>query len=175
MKKILLVALVAAAMVSCSQNEEIDNAAQKAEIKIGAVVGVSTKASIVKNTGFKTFNVFAYKTTNKMASVGEFTEFMKDVVVTKNTDWEYTGDPYYWPATGYVQFFSVVPNVTLTVENGVYPKFDYTVGAKDDQKDLVAANLIDKDKNAGAIQLPFSHLLTQVISPLKVKRILRIQ
>lgn len=161
MKKILLVALAAAAMVGCSQNEEIENAGQKAEIKIGAVVGVNTKAVIVENDKFTAFKVFAYKTTDKMASAGALTTFMDGVNVTKNPEWSYTGGPYYWPATGYVQFFSVVPETTLTVGSG-YPKFDYTVGKIDDQKDLIAANLIDKDKSTGAIQLPFNHLLTQV-------------
>ena len=75
--------------------------------------------------------------------------------------WEYTSGPYYWPTTGFVQFFSVSPEQTLTVTTN-YPHFDYTVGEIGDQEDLLAANLIDKNKDAGDLQLPFCHLLTQV-------------
>lgn len=164
MKKFLFLAMAAAAMVSCSQNEEIENAAQKAEIKLGAVVKSSTRAEIIESSGFKTFDVFAYTTTDKLAAGGAFNEFMNGITVTKDDTsgkWGYTDKTYYWPLSGYVQFFSVVPQQTLTVSTS-YPKFEYTVGAIDDQKDLLAANLIDKDKSAGELKLPFCHLLTQV-------------
>ena len=38
MKKILLAAVAALAIVGCSQNEEIEKAGEKAEINFGAVV-----------------------------------------------------------------------------------------------------------------------------------------
>lgn len=168
MKKILFLAMVAAAMVSCSQNEEFENAGQKAEVKFGAIVKSSTRATIVKNAGFKEFTVYAFKTDAKMTTTPAPTRtaFMDGVTVTKNAEtskWGYTDGPYYWPASGYVQFFSVVPAPADGIIAGTgYPSFDYTVPVKDEQVDLLAANLVDKDKTAGDLQLPFNHLLTQV-------------
>ena len=164
MKKILLVALAAAAMVGCSQNEEIENAGQKAEINFSALVKNSTRALVVNQADFKSFKVYGYTTTENIGAGITLTSFMPGVTVNKadgTDDWSYTGDPYYWPLTGYVQFFSVVPETSLRSDGG-YPKFDYTVGVIGDQEDLIAANLKDQQKTSSALKLPFNHLLTQV-------------
>ena len=163
MKKILLAAVAALAIVGCSQNEEIEKAGEKAKINFGAVVSNATRANIVNNADFKSFKVYGYKTATKIGPDVTLGEFMPGVVVNKKdvNKWEYTSGPYYWPTTGFVQFFSVSPEQTLTVTTN-YPHFDYTVGEIGDQKDLLAANLIDKNKDAGDLQLPFCHLLTQV-------------
>ena len=47
MKKILLAAVAALAIVGCSQNEEIEKAGEKAKINFGAVVSNATRANIV--------------------------------------------------------------------------------------------------------------------------------
>lgn len=44
MRKILLVALAAAAMVSCSENEEFENGSTANRIQFGTVVKTGTKA-----------------------------------------------------------------------------------------------------------------------------------
>ena len=46
MKKILLAVTAALAITSCSQNEEFENAGQKAEINFGSIVSNSTRATI---------------------------------------------------------------------------------------------------------------------------------
>ncbi|WP_195352614.1 fimbrillin family protein [Bacteroides cellulosilyticus] len=164
MKKILLAAVAALAIVGCSQNEEIEKAGEKAEINFGAVVRNATRATIVNNADFKSFKVYGYKTADKIAENGQLGAFIPGLTVSKEGDtdnWSYTDDAYYWPLSGYVQFFSTVPERTLTVGSG-YPSFSYNVGVIGDQKDLLAANLIDKQKDAGDLQLPFCHLLTQV-------------
>ena len=164
MKKILLAAVAALAIVGCSQNEEIEKAGEKAEINFGAVVRNATRATIVNNADFKSFKVYGYKTTDKIGEGVQLGAFIPGLTVSKEGDtdnWGYTDGPYYWPLSGYVQFFSTVPEQTLTVVSG-YPSFSYNVGAIGDQKDLLAANLIDKQKDAGDLQLPFCHLLTQV-------------
>lgn len=163
MKKFLFLAMAAAAMVSCSQNEEIENATQNAEIKFGAVVKTSTRADIVTSAGFEQFKVYGFKTSGKIGADVDRTAFMNGVLVSKDkttSKWTYEG-AYYWPGTDLVQFFSVVPDVAISAGKG-YPTFNYTVGTIDTQKDLVAANLIDKGKTSGELKLPFSHLLTQV-------------
>lgn len=46
MKKILLAAVAALAIVGCSQNEEIEKAGEKAEINFGTIVSKTTRAAV---------------------------------------------------------------------------------------------------------------------------------
>ena len=45
MKKILLAAVAALAIVGCSQNEEIEKAGEKAEINFTTIVGKTTRVT----------------------------------------------------------------------------------------------------------------------------------
>lgn len=168
MKKILLAVTAALAITGCSQNEEFENAAQNAEINFGAIVGNSTRADIITKDNLESFTVNGFRTTGAMSTNPQLAiGFMDDVVVTKNksTDkWE-MGKTYYWPTTGYVQFFGTSPAQSLLLTAAGYPTFEYSVGAIDTQKDLLVANLIDKQKSTigdDGVVLPFKHALTQV-------------
>ena len=68
--------------------------------------------------------------------MGNLEHLYTGLTVSKEGDtdnWSYTDDAYYWPLSGYVQFFSTVPERTLTVGSG-YPSFSYNVGVIGDQK-----------------------------------------
>ena len=164
MKKILLAAVAALAIVGCSQNEEIEKAGEKAEINFGTVVKAGTKAAITETDNFATFTVRAYKTEDKMVAAPALSSvFMNDLLVERtlpNTEWTHTGT-FYWPLSGYVQFFATSPKQALKVTTG-YPTFDYTIATADKQVDLVAANVIDAEKTKSAVDLAFQHLLTQI-------------
>lgn len=164
MKKILLAAVAALAIVGCSQNEEIEKAGEKAEINFGTVVKAGTKAAITETDNFATFTVRAYKTEDKMVAAPALSSvFMNDLLVERtlpNTEWIHTGT-FYWPLSGYVQFFATSPKQALKVTTG-YPTFDYTIATADKQVDLVAANVIDAEKTENAVDLAFQHLLTQI-------------
>ena len=175
MKKILLVALAAAGMVSCSQNEEIENAAQKAEIKVGTVVSKTTRAAItdIDALAKEGFTVYAYNTgSTAMTAVeagGLDVAFMNGVkaTFTANT-WNLSDGPHYWPLNDKVQFFAYATyatnHATYTLAAGdIYPTVAYTVAATAaDQKDFVVATALDKTKTTDAITLQFIHALTQV-------------
>lgn len=162
MKKIMLAAMAALAITGCSQNEEMDAPGKNAEINFSGIVKTSTRADLVTTNNIASFFVSGYKTIGEMsASTQLATAFINGAEVKKNgNNWE--SDTFYWPLTGKVQFFGTSPAQTLDITSPGHPKFDYTVGAIGDQIDLIAANLIDKDKTAGDLQLPFQHLLTQV-------------
>lgn len=163
MKKILFVALAAATMMSCTENEVIENAGNKAAIDFGTVVKNGTRAAVTTTASFETFTVNGYKTEGAMGdAVALNSDFINNLAVSKSgSDWTYTGE-YYWPLKEKVQFFATSPAQTLTLPATGYPTFDYTIKAEADQEDLVAANLIDQTKTTSKIQLPFQHLLTQV-------------
>ena len=170
MKKILFLAMAAAAMVSCSQNEEFENAGQKAEIKFQSVVKAGTKAAVItdlKGTGG--FKVSAYNTRATESGAVLPEAFIKDKSVSYNeetTKWDIAGGPYYWPMDDYVQFFGYldVANATYSLDaNATYPKVAYKIAeAAADQKDFVVAKLEGQKKADAAITLPFTHALTQV-------------
>lgn len=172
MKKILLVALAAAAMVSCSQNDEFENESSKAEIKFSTVVKAGTKASVVTTANFTTFTVNGYKTAGDMSDQLQLSAgFMDDAGVTKSGNvWNFDDNAkFYWPLTGKVQFFATSPAQPLNINSAGYPKFEYTIKAVASQEDLIAANVINQAKATSAISLPFKHLLTQVNFSIKGK------
>lgn len=172
MKKILFVALAAAAMVGCSQNEEIENAGQKVAVNFGTAVSSTTKAVITNDAALQTsgFTVYAYNTGTNLAGSTNATlgtEFMPATSVTyKNKTWGFDGE-YYWPLTDNIQFFAyatdAAANNYVASEATKYPSIDYTVaGTAAGQKDFVVASALNKTKTANAVQLTFGHALTQV-------------
>ena len=127
MRKILLVALTAAAMVGCSENEGFENENTVNRIKFGTVVKTGTRTLVATTENFSKFTVSAYKTTDEMGGTVQLnTGFMDDIEVDKSSgEWKYKGD-YYWPISGKLQFFATSPAQTLDVTTAAgYPKFEY--------------------------------------------------
>lgn len=86
MRKILLVALTAAAMVSCSENEGLENESTMNRIKFGTVVKTGTKTLVATTENFSKFTVSAYKTTDDMGGTVQLnTGFMDDIEVDKSS------------------------------------------------------------------------------------------
>ena len=82
MRKILLVALTAAAMVSCSENEGFENESTMNRIKFGTVVKTGTKTLVATTENFSKFTVSAYKTTDDMGGTVQLnTGFMDDIAI----------------------------------------------------------------------------------------------
>ena len=91
MRKILLVALTAAAMVSCSENEGFENENTVNRIKFGTVVKTGTKTLVATTENFSKFTVSAYKTTDEMGGTVQLnTGFMDDIEVDKSSgEWNF--------------------------------------------------------------------------------------
>lgn len=168
MKQILLAALAAMAITSCSQNEDIPSIGSgDAQITFNTVVNKSTRATPMVTADFASFSIYGYQTENPFdgtASLGS--AFMNNVAATKGEDgvWTLAGGPYYWPLKGNMQFFAVSPATYVTTyavgDPAGFPSFGYTI--QDVQEDLLAARTLNATKSGNAVQLSFSHLLTQV-------------
>lgn len=179
MKKFLFLAMAAAAMVSCSQNEEIENAAQKAEIKLGTVVSNTTRAAVTDLTELQKadvgFTVYAYNSgatefaDATAADMGAFIANGKKATFSSGA-WKIEGSPYYWPLTDNIHFFAYGNPGTGTLVyagptgSNKYPTITYTVAGVDAQTDLVVASITDqtKTKSSGGVTLKFAHILTQI-------------
>lgn len=171
MKKILLAAVAALAIVGCSQNEEIEKAGEKAEINFTTIVGKTTRVTPMVANDFKSFKVFAYNTTtNDMGSEAALTtKFMDDITANKSEEgvWGIDKGPYYWPMKDQIQFFAYSPvtNVKDYAATTGYPSFAYTIQPVATQEDLLVAKVENatKTKNGkNGVNLVFAHILTQI-------------
>lgn len=171
MKKILLTAVAALAIVGCSQNEEIEKAGEKAEINFGTVVKNSTRAAITKDAALQKsgFIVYAYKTAEAIADATKLGDALMDSVeVTHPSDsWIVDGAPYYWPFEGKIQFFAYAKDDAVknfkVVADAKYPTLEYTIAdTAPTQIDFVVAKATDLSKQAADVSLTFTHALTQV-------------
>jgi len=172
MKKSLLAAVAALAIVGCTQNEEIENAGQKAEINFGTMVSKTTRAAVTEDAELQAsgFIVYAYNTGGDITAddtkLGD--AFMSGVKVThSSTEWAVDGGPYYWPFEGKVHFFAYAEGAGATgysvATNAKYPTINYTIKTlASEQTDFVVAKSINKVKTTDAVTLSFTHALTQV-------------
>lgn len=169
MKKILFVALAAATMMSCTENEVIENAGKKAVVEFGTAVSSTTRAAITDNAALQAsgFTVYAYNTGASAAGTGLLNKtFMDGIAVSYNTDkWTFNGT-YYWPLNQKIQFFAYATDAAAKYNADTakaYPTIDYTIAADAaQQKDFVVAKTIDKTSSDNAVPLAFTHALTQV-------------
>ena len=171
MKKILLAVTAALAITGCSQNEEFESTGLKSEIVFNTIVSKTTRAAVTDITGLRSsgFTVYAYNTgANIISSEGlELTNSIIPeglAVTSSGENWIFTGT-YYWPLNDYVQFFAYATDDAVTeysVSAGL-PTLKYTIASDvKSQKDFVVAQANDKKNMAEALQLTFTHALTQV-------------
>lgn len=165
MKKILLAAVAALAMVSCSQNEidGIDNGKQdgRAEIKFGYTP--VTRSTVINTDDFNRFNVRAYAGDDYSTSADEI---ISNGTFSKNEGvWsEVNSKKYYWPATGNVSFFGYNLDEASYKTDGGYPTIDYEIAATiQNQKDLLVSKHLKQAYTSSEISLPFTHALSQVL------------
>lgn len=168
MKKIFLMALAASAMMSCSENEMLDNGGQQAEIKVGTMVKAGTKAAVTDNDNFTAFTVSAYTVAKAdIATTGLGDAYMDAVDYTgKQGGWSTTGGTYYWPVNQAMQFFAypTTAKADFTVPATGYPTLKFGVAAlAKDQTDLVVAYSEAVTKPAdNKLTLNFKHILTRI-------------
>lgn len=173
MKKILFAAVAAMAITGCSQNEEIEKAAQPVEIGFNTAVSKTTRATTLVNADFKKFTAYAYSTTGAFADATAVNALIPGTdFELKESAWSSGNSVFYWPATDQVSFFAFSPNTTEQLSWGAAvaktaPTLTYTVkDAVKDQEDLVVAEAMNKQKaisgTTEAVALNFKHALTKI-------------
>lgn len=172
MKKILFAAMAALAITSCSQNEEIDTLAQKAEINFNTAVSKTSRAVTTTTDKFNNFKVYAYTHSATFDETTIGTAIINGVEFDKSGNaWSAAGDKkFYWPVSDMVSFFAYSPkNSSATFDHTTAgaPTLTYSVAeAPTDQEDLVVAQKVDQKKSesgaTSAVSLTFKHALTKV-------------
>jgi len=177
MKKILFAAVAAMAITGCSQNEEIEKAAQPVEIGFGTIVKTTTRAVVTNKANLGDFKVHSYITGATYDGTALGDAYMNGVLYKTSDNLTWTKDAgdtktYYWPSASdkSVQFFAY-PSTLVTDFSAPatgYPSFTYTVATKvSDQKDLVVAHeqnktAISEGVNNGSLTLGFKHILSRI-------------
>lgn len=156
-KSLLMLGAAVAALASCT-NEEVLNVAQNKAISFESFVGKSTKAieDIDENNPLSAFYVFG--------GYGEDENSVDLTNVFNNTEvdgngkaetTEYWNDQYY-QFVGYSNGNQKLENATI--KDGVLYIPTYTVG----EKDLIASNVEDHGTKKGTVNMTLKHLLTKV-------------
>lgn len=171
MKKILFVALAAATMMSCTENEVIENAGNKKVVEFGTAVSSTTRAAITNDAALQEsgFTVYAYNTGADAAGTGLLNKvFMDNLAVTYKTNkWTFDGT-YYWPLDQKIQFFAYATDAAATYNADAaqaYPTISYKIAETSAaQKDFVVAKATDQTQTTAenGVKLTFDHALTQV-------------
>ena len=165
MKKILLTAVAALAIVGCSQNEEIEHVGQKAKIDVTTAVKGTTRAAVTNNDNFTAFTVNGYTVeVSAIVGSGVGTAYMNKDYTGGRGSWTTTGDVY-WPLDENMEFFAyptTLKDKFSTPETG-YPTLSYAIGAVGAQTDLVVAHKSVASVPAGGkLELTFKHILTRI-------------
>lgn len=159
-KSFLMLGVAAMALASCTQNEVVEYAENRA-IQFDAFVGKSTRADVkeLDTDGLTQFNVFAYHT-------GNVVDYNNVAVTGGGSSWTAEANAY-WQANNDYEF-AAYSDQNTALSSGVsfadktLTFTGYTVG----EKDLVAAQTSVKsqtDVNSySAVSLTFYHMLSQI-------------
>jgi len=167
MKKILLTAVAALAIVGCSQNEEIENVGQKVKIDVTTAVKGTTRAAVTNNDNFTAFTVSGYTVAVADiagSGVGSDAYMYKDYTGKKG-GWTTTGNDIYWPLDENMEFFAYPTDLKAKFQTpGTgYPTLTYEIGAVGAQTDLVVAHKsVASVPASGKLELTFKHILTRI-------------
>lgn len=166
MKKYLYIAIAAATLASCSQDETLD--VQKEAIAFGeAFVGNSTRAaatdpSWTANT-LKEIKVWGAVTGTNGNAVEVFKENTVTGTVGTQQVWECSDRTQYWIPNAKYNFAAVVDAGSVTLGTDLLPaSISYTASA---QKDLLYAKSIEytgKTSGNDLVKFDFAHLLSKV-------------
>ncbi|MBQ8225409.1 MAG: fimbrillin family protein [Bacteroides sp.] len=168
-RNLFLVALAATALASCSQDEIME--VQQDAIKFNVVTENQTRAADIycQNNLMSSFTLMAtqYSVQNTRTDAAEYIG-SKSMTVSNGTASFPTSEVFYWPQTGYLDFYAVangtmtwsdkakVPTITdFSLENEVSKQVDLLYAAATGQSKAI-------NSEAG-VNLNFRHALSQIV------------
>ena len=131
MKKffIAIAALALVASAACTKVNPEEKKAEKISFQVANYVPQTKANSSLDSEGYTKFNCYAW-------FFGAPMQYMNNVEVVKGTDAWAPAEDYYWPKTGYINFYSYAgsqaPSVTASADmKTVTVAYDATIGAND--------------------------------------------
>lgn len=178
MKKSLIIALGAIALVACTKTSV--SYEQTGEIGLAPVTRVNTKAAVegVAMPNDAILKVYGYYDAKAAAGTtwkeGQFSAYLNGVNFAKkagdSNKWGGSPDPYYWPKSGSILFAAYTPASYSGVSHGVeeasgndYFKVANAAQVADFSKsvDLLYANFVKSAFNS-VVTMPFSHAFSWI-------------
>ena len=167
MKKLLFsLAILSAALVSCTKSDVLDAPSANKEIGFNPYAGRTvTKATTadINTLGSNGFQVYAFMHNG----TPQYDNAYMNKVVKKGAEgWEYDGNAY-WPTTYNLDFIAYGLNTNITTSESNLKDITFTVqNAVASQTDLLVAeiqkNQTYENTNEGTVSLNFSHLLSRI-------------
>lgn len=175
MKKFIIIAAAATALVACAKNEVVSPEDQAINFAPNAL---TTKALILPDSDSpeqldfpttESFNVWAFAALDGV-NYNYATPLMDDVNISnQGGDWKATTGTYLWPATGKVDFYAYYPeSLNATFESASEPKgidiagvsLGTAIGSQIDP--LVACVLAQDAASKPKVGLVFKHITSQI-------------
>lgn len=164
MKKIFLVAVACAALVSCVKNELVQEQSSQRQITFQTVVKPETTRA-AESYGEAPFSASAFKVEQGETWPTTTGVYFEDVTVKKNVagyvgQWT-TETPCYWPMAGTLTFYAHSP-ASIVADALVAPwNYTFTDYSMDNDVDFMVAS-IQSGLSANNVSVPFGHKLTKV-------------
>ena len=134
MKKLFVIAAAVIALAACTKTENVNTPEKAVSFQV-ANYTVGTKADAHGHTSLKDEGYTTFKTSGYFYTPGKSVQdFMIDEDVTYDGSkiWAPSSRTYYWPKTGYINFFSYAGTQTLVIaENDIHSSGNLTIATTD--------------------------------------------
>lgn len=153
-RTLLMAAMAAAALVSCSKNEVLE--IQQDEIKFNVAASNATRAGVVATTtnSIADFRVFGWAVTSGKLYMDEtYTR------TSPSAQWTALNTNHYWPVEN-LDFYAVSPSTTTGVAVDGKTITDYVA---DGSTDLLYSVKMGQSKSTPTVSLNFRHALSQIV------------
>lgn len=174
MKKIFLVAVACAALVSCVKNELVQEQSSQRQITFQTVVKPETTRAPESYSG-ASFSASAFKVEEGETWPNTTGVYFENVTVRNDVagyegTWT-TETPCYWPMAGTLTFYAHSP-ASITADALVAPwTYTFTDYSMDNNVDFMVAS-IQSGLSANNVSVPFGHKLTKVAVKIWVENII---
>ena len=115
MKKYIVIALAAlVAFAACTKVNPEEKKSEKISFQVANYMAQTKANSSLESEGYETFNCYAWQFTAAGVAANTI-PYMSNIAVNKGTNEWVPSDDYYWPKTGYINFYSYAGSQAPTV------------------------------------------------------------
>lgn len=154
-KYLLMTALAAGFLVSCSEDEEF----MQSLVDNNAIAFATSNAKVMTRSGVTINSIDNF--TVSAVNEDKTSYFANEEYVYDNASGVFKSDtPHYWPTTGTLSFYAISDPGTYSADENSVPSYSYSNWEA--EKDLVAATVLAGEKEI-PYPLQFKHLTSQIV------------
>ena len=154
-KYLLMTALAAGFLVSCSEDEEF----MQSPVDNNAIAFATSNAKVMTRSGVTINSIDNF--TVSAVNEDKTSYFANEEYVYDNASGVFKSEtPHYWPTTGTLSFYAISDPGTYSADENSVPSYSYSNWEA--EKDLVAATVLAGEKEI-PYPLQFKHLTSQIV------------